>query len=265
MNRKPRRSERPARPMVEYRFKIDSYTPDTIPMARLAEYLEELATLLGERQSVHFIALEDGSTVPVVGIEREAVPKVEQRVRDVKLNEGPDDARRARRALNDKLIYDNGSGVLIGPTGHKLLIFPGRKEAAEPVYGPFNQPGVFDGVPIVIGGKLDRVPVHIQDNGDVYLCEASREVAKGLAPFLFTTCVRVKGTGRWYRDKDGTWEMRNFAIDSFSEVKADGLSAAVDRLRQIPARWKERPDALGDLKDIRHDSSDADTEAEPKP
>ncbi len=251
--------------MVEYRFQIDSYTPDTIPMARLAEYLEELATLLGERQSVHFLAVEDGSTVPVVGIEREAVPKVEQRVRDVKLNEGPEDARRARKALNDKLIYDNGSGALIGPTGSKLLVFPGRKAPTEPVFGPFNQPGTLDGIPIVIGGKQDRVPVHIEDGGGIYLCEASREVAKGLASYLFTTCIRVNGTGRWYRDKDGVWEMRNFIIDGFTEVASDSLGTAVEKLRKIPAQWKERPDPLSDLKSLRYDPSDDETEVEPKP
>lgn len=39
-----------------YRFKIDAYSPDTMPMARLAQYMGELAVLLGEREAVHSIA-----------------------------------------------------------------------------------------------------------------------------------------------------------------------------------------------------------------
>jgi len=211
------------------------------------------------------LKVEPGSTVPVIGIEREAVPKVEGRVREVKLNEGPDDARRARKALNDKLIYDNGSGALIGPTGNKLLVFPGRQQPGDPIYGPFNQPGAFDGVPIVIGGEHDPVPVHIEDQNGVLLCKASREVAKSLSPCLFTTWVRVRGTGRWYRDKDGTWEMKHFIIDGFTEIKSDSLSTALERLRSIPASWKERPDPLRDLKTLRYDPSEVETDPKPKP
>jgi hypothetical protein len=33
---------------AEYRFRIDAFTPETMPMARLAEYMSQLAQLLGE-------------------------------------------------------------------------------------------------------------------------------------------------------------------------------------------------------------------------
>ena len=33
---------------AEYRFSIDAYTPATMPMARLAEYMAQLALILGE-------------------------------------------------------------------------------------------------------------------------------------------------------------------------------------------------------------------------
>ena len=46
----------------EFRLKIEAYTPDTMPMERLAEYLAELALMLGERTFVHFVRLEAGST-----------------------------------------------------------------------------------------------------------------------------------------------------------------------------------------------------------
>jgi hypothetical protein len=60
----------------EYRFKITAYTPATIPMARLAEYMAELAVVLGEEEHVHFVRLQKGSTVLVHNIENEIFCKL---------------------------------------------------------------------------------------------------------------------------------------------------------------------------------------------
>ena len=53
----------------EYLFKIEAFTPETMPMARLAKYLTELAAILGESKSVHLIRIESGSTALVHKIE----------------------------------------------------------------------------------------------------------------------------------------------------------------------------------------------------
>ena len=45
---------------LELKFHIHAYTRDTIPMWRLAEYLSDLATILGEKHSVHFDRIERG-------------------------------------------------------------------------------------------------------------------------------------------------------------------------------------------------------------
>ena len=45
----------------EYRFVIDACNPDTLPMSRLAEYMGELARLLGSPDQVHFVRLEGGA------------------------------------------------------------------------------------------------------------------------------------------------------------------------------------------------------------
>ena len=43
--------------VLTYRLKIDAYTPETMPMGRLAEYMADLAVILGERAAVHFVQL----------------------------------------------------------------------------------------------------------------------------------------------------------------------------------------------------------------
>ena len=239
---------------IELRFKLDAYTPETIPMDRLAAYLYDLAIMLGERQSVHFSHLESGSTLPVVKVDWEAIPKVRKRANDVRNNEGPEEARKAKASIERMLVADNASAELLEPSGTRLLYFPGRKRLAEPEYGPVNQSGTLDGIPIVIGGESDPVPVHLQDRDAVHNCRASRIIAKRLAPSMFTAPVRVHGIGRWFREATGLWTMRLFTIEGFTELKIESVADAARRLQQISARWKDLPDAVGDLVSLRGDA-----------
>ncbi len=60
----------------EFRFTIERDTPETLPMARLAEYLSQLATLFGEKQAVHVTASEADGAVPLIRVEADALPQV---------------------------------------------------------------------------------------------------------------------------------------------------------------------------------------------
>jgi hypothetical protein len=79
-----------------------------MPMARLAEYLAELALMLGERPAVHFVRVEAGSITVVHTVEAEAIPKVRERVQTVGSGTAPPDAMRAYRSINKMLRDDNG-------------------------------------------------------------------------------------------------------------------------------------------------------------
>jgi hypothetical protein len=248
-------------PRRRYRFVIDeSFTPDTLPMWRLAEYMTELADLLGEKPYVHFVALESGSAALVQEIEHEAYPKVRVRVHDVKRGEGPLDARRAYETINRKLADDNASGALVeelepnAPLA-RVLEFPGRKRYVEAEYGPLTQAGTLQGVVIVVGGESDPVPIHLEDQDQVYLCRAKRPLAKELATYIFGQPVRVEGNGRWLRDETGTWVLKTFTIASFMPLEDETLSTVIAKLRQIPAKWTARTDALTALRDLRSDEA----------
>src|SRR3989344_5225289 len=97
---------------AEYPFKIDVFTPDTLPMARLAKYLAALADLVGHSDSTHFVAIEKGSAKLVHKVEAPDVPKVDRRLGDVAQGVGPKDAVRAFKALDDLLADDNAVGEL---------------------------------------------------------------------------------------------------------------------------------------------------------
>jgi hypothetical protein len=241
----------------EYRFKIDAYDPETMPLSRLTEYLKDLTDILGEEKTnVHLIRIDEGSTVPVLSIDSEAEPKVLHRLHEVDQNNAPHHVMEAAVRMNRRLRMDGATGTIIGPEGNNVIIFPGA-ERADIEYGPFNQPGTLDGVPIMIGGMLAQVPVHLQGRrGEKYICEASRDKAKEIAHYLFNTVVRVEGIGRWIRHAEGDWELVSFRIGDFTplaKLSALSLKESIDELRQIPAKWKELDDPVGELMRIRDD------------
>ena len=82
-----------------YRFVIQqAYTPQTLPMARLAEYMGRMATLLGEKSHVHFVRIEEGSAVLLQDVEQEAQPLVRERIHAVREDAGPPDLKQAYEA-----------------------------------------------------------------------------------------------------------------------------------------------------------------------
>jgi hypothetical protein len=243
----------PSKPIthVEYRFEIDAFTPETIPLARLSHYLRDLALMMGEESSVHLARIDAGSTVPVIRVDWEAEPKVRERLRAVKLNEGPSEPRRAFKEINKRLVEDNASGVLLDPRATKVIQFPGRHAANQIEFGPITQPGSFQGIPIKIGGEGDPVPVHLEDGESKYIVSAPRRIAKGLAVHLFMDLVRIEGRGRLIRNRLGEWQMLSFYAHGFEVVPDGDIRRNVETLRAISAAWKEREDPLADLEAVR--------------
>jgi hypothetical protein len=238
----------------EYRFKIGAYTPATMPMARIAEYMRDLAVLLGEPEYVHFVKLQKGSTALVHRVNREAVPKVEERTAAVRDGHAPRDAMQAKENINRRLRDDNTSGALIRGTRATIIRFPGREEVEED-RTTFSEEGSIDGIPIVVGGEGDPCPVHLRssDNTLTYLCDVDRNQAKKLATYLFDTEIRAHGIGRWVRDERGSWSLDRFRIKSFDPLSDLPLSAVVATLRTIPgSQWPSVEDPWAELDRIRH-------------
>ena len=236
----------------EYRFVIDAYRPDTLPMARLAEYMGELARLLGKVDQVHFVRLEAGSTVLVQRVEPEAASDVKERLHALRQHNRPDDAAKAFTTLDRYLADDNATGLLQEGEGAEVLRFPGREAPAPLTFGAFNQTGVLDGVLIRIGGRDDTVPAHLRDGDTIHLCNATRDMAKRLAVHLYGPPLRVHGNGRWERDADGGWVMKRFNITSFDVLDDAPLGEVARRLRDVKGSgWKEVEDPTAELRHLR--------------
>jgi hypothetical protein len=235
-----------------FSFVLEAFTPDTLPMARLAEYLADLANLLGEKERVHFRSVEEGSAGLAYDVESVAVPKVRDRVRGARIASAVSEERRAFESIDHRLRKDNSPASLKEKdTGATILYFPGPKRDVDPEYGPFTEQGALQGRIINVGGKRNIVNVNIQDNERVYYCEASRDVALQLAPLMFNHDVRVRGTGRYLRNADGQWEMLGFRISQFEKLDSKPLGEVVERLRAVTKKVGLPTDILTRLADLR--------------
>ncbi len=251
----------PPRPKSgEYRFHVDAFTPETMPMHRLAEYLGYLSQILGERSYVHFDRLEGGSTSIVHRIEREAEPKVRTRIALVQDGGGPPEAVQAVRHVNRLLREDNASADLrVGKRGAKILEFPGRLQKVT-TFPVIKQAGSLDGMLLRVGGKDDTVPVTLESDGaPTSGCYTTRAIAKSLASRLFEY-VRLHGFGKWVRDVDGQWNLESFKITSFEALEASSLTDALRSIRELKIDWGKEPtedlDVIGPGRTRgRHDSN----------
>lgn len=237
---------------TEFDFRITAYSPDTIPMERLAKYMGELAALMGNASAVHFSKLKKGSTRICVRVQAEDVPKVSQRIASATGLDAPADVVRIIRNINTMLRDDGARGFLKHGTA-QIYKFPGADEKIPQRVGPIKEAGVLDGEVIRVGGK-DRT-IHIllvgPDGQEYKLVTTSRDVAKGMANHLYCA-VRVTGTGTWSRNEEGDWELESFSVQGFEPIEDSSLIEAFAALQAVEgSEWKRMDDPLAVWQKLR--------------
>jgi len=225
-------------------------------MARLALYLLDLAQLLGHRDSVHLVAVEDGSTQPVIYVDADEESRVTERVRHAQRGVGPRDANWAYKKIDTKLRKDNASATIINVSKKaEVLEFPGIKTNLPQAYGPIKEKASLVGELKRVGGFDPTIPIHLKRaDGVIFYCDADENIAKQLAP-LYSRIVRVHGVATYSRGKEGVWKIDHFTIQSFDSepLSEETFSTTMERLRNIPGN--EGPtmeDPLEELRSIRY-------------
>lgn len=237
-------------------FYIDAFTPGTMPMVRLGEYLTQISHLYGEVTSVHFQRLTAGSVAILSNVEVEAHPKVRARIERLRLHPTAEDTRSltAFERIDSMLAQDNAVG-LVRENSAVLLRFPGRENLQEHSIPPLKQDAELTGIVFRLGGFRAKVPVHLFWHGQTYQCTADRDTARELAKFLFGSPVRITGTGTWMRTKSGQWMVKAFSIRRFLPLETKPLNEAVKELRQAHAGsgWARLERPASTLADLRGD------------
>ncbi len=249
-------SNEPLNPMdapTAYQFVMDRWLPKTIPMKRLAQYLDKLSVLFGSPDHVHFDKITKGSAMPKCDVDEVAAADVAHNLQAA--NDGTwADGVKARKDINRMLMDDGQVGYLRVYKGPKVMEFPGRKTPlAQEV--SVHEVGEIEGVVIRVGGRDPIVPVHLQGaEGEYFRCNTTRPIAKELARLLFDRQVRVSGKGKWRRNSDGVWNLEEFQIAGFVPLADTPLDEFIKGMRAVPGSgWNEMDDPHAELKRIRGD------------
>lgn len=243
---------------VEYVFRIDAFTPDTLPMARLAEYLAALAKLLGFPEHTHFVRLEKGSARLVHKVDPVDAPKVETRLDGIRLGAAPKDAINARRSLDDLLANDNATGVLTESTTGRIVIpFPGRDRPKPLTFPAFREDTSIDGQVVNIGGRDSTAHATLQD-GDTFHTNLSmkREQARELGKLLYGPTVRLHGNGRFERHPDGVWRMLDFRVERIERLDDRSLLDTFRMLRDVSGNGLMDAEAYRNIASEREQGED---------
>ncbi len=227
-------------------FVINSFTPETIPMARLAEYMGVLAELLGKRDSLHFERVEPGSLRIKYWTPKEDAEEVVERPAQIAAGTADKTTLSAFNKMNDLLEADRAVGSF--QFSAVVLPFPGRERVHSPIYGPVDEDMTIEGQLVRIGGKDRSIHAHIQDGDAFFNCEMTRGLAMDMCHYLFGPTIRVTGSARFQRDREGEWKQLSFKAIKFEELDDTPLSHVIAKWRAIEGNgWREIRDPLAEL------------------
>lgn len=87
----------------ELSFVIPGYTPETMPVGRLIEYLQQMAVILGDPESLRLLGIREGSVARVLHAPKAVALQAKERARRISRGDGTrkqvDAYNRARRML----------------------------------------------------------------------------------------------------------------------------------------------------------------------
>ena len=237
-----------------YTLYIDAFSPGTIPMARLAQYMQNFAALLGHESAVRLQGLESGSTRIVTAVDLEYVPKVDRRLEQARRGEGSHEAIRAKTGIDRLLAGDNATGFVYEGEDEsaRIIPFPGASGAKPMTCGPFHQEDTLDGILISVSGASETVRLQLQ-NGDITYTgiQTHREMARDIAGHMYEP-MRIYGVGKWMRDEAGKWILKTFRVDSYEVLEADDLKDVIHDMRAVEgSAWKAMVDPLSTLRALR--------------
>lgn len=234
-------------------FKIDSYTPETLPMARLVQYLAQLVSLYGSDDLVHFDKLIRGSAIVQVSVDAVAVPAVLHRLGNVRSTQPDPDAEKAYRAIDKLLRADNAVGSITRGKDTNILEFPGRTQPATDTI-TIHQPTTVDGVLIKIGGRDETIPVTLRSVEGKIINGEIRGVAqaKELSRHYMNGVLRVAGNGKWSRTGNGEWLLEALSIQSYEVIDSAPLDQVLFELRSVEQNgWGELENSIEAWKRLR--------------
>jgi len=223
---------------------IPAYTPDTMPLDRLLDYLRQIGDVVGAPQDLHLVRIEASSTMPVFSVQVPVAIQARQRAAEIRTGGGTDRQRAAYNQIRQMIRKDSGRPASLKDRTGVILDFPPAPEELESA-STVRQATTFDGSLMRLGGVGDPVPVQMQDlNGEVFSgFSAPRTIAKSIAPLIFEP-IRVTGIGEWERTPQGVWKLNRMSIQAYEPLSNETLAEVFQKLRLAPVIWPPDADDL---------------------
>jgi len=223
-----------------FEFVLPGYTPETMPLDRLLEYLGQLMVILGNPSDLHLIKIEKSSTKPVFLMPHHAAVKARKRARDTWEGGGPVPARKAYSRIRRMVSEDGGEPARLTSKSATILEFPSVDLGADQEIGSVRQASSITGELIRVGGETEFDQILVRDVSGAVIagCFATKETAKQLAKHLHEY-VRLHGIASWHRDRHGKWQMMRMKVQTFEKVDDESLTHALAAVQGAVVDWPE--------------------------
>lgn len=230
-----------------YSFRIQKFTPETMPFGRLVDYYAELQKMLGVSDNLHLTDIFESSHGNKFRVDFNHETELQKRIAELNEGTAPNAAKKAQDKLNAMLKADATSADFVDSMGQNVIVFPGKGLDAQSIIR-IRDAATFVGELYHIAGTKDDAKIRLTTEAyGVVFCTTTRDIAKSLRDFLFED-IKVSGRGTWTRDGAGTWDIDDFAITDFTPVKKESLRQSIDRIRSARVVWPD--DALRVVRDI---------------
>lgn len=226
--------------LERFEFTVPGYTPDTMPLNRLLEYLNNLSIVLGEASELHLVGIETSSTRPVLMMRHDVATRARARASEARQGRASNRRRDAFEAIRKLVSEDGGEAATLTAPEGKILEFPRLDLGLDQVVHSVRQATSLEGELIRVGGLRENAQLLMQEfSGKVVAgCTAPRAVARALAAFLYKP-ISVSGTGNWHRTVEGKWEVTNLHVQSFYPLDEDEPEDVIAKLRAANVTWPD--------------------------
>jgi hypothetical protein len=228
----------------ELEFDIPAYTPETMPLDRLLQYLQQIGELVGAPEQMHLVRIEPSSTKPVFVMPTPVATQARERAAAVRTGNGTNVQRAAYTRIRQMVRRDGGKPASLKDRTGVILDFPPTPEEMQAVVG-VRQASSFDGALLRVGGVGDYTPILMQDlGGEVFAgFSAPKVLAKEMAKLLFEP-VRITGIGSWDRSPAGEWKLNKMLVQAYEPLGDETLGDIIQKLRAAPVEWPPNADEL---------------------
>ena len=244
------------KPNWDYALRIKGVSLETLPIAVLAEYLKEFASLMGDSAKPVLDGIVKGSVIVRVRQAGEHPAYTRNRLQQA-ANDPLGPGGRSYERITQLMVRNGAKGDVIDRQEHTVIAFPGSAQPEEPEPDVIlSDVGTLDGLVVGVSGADDTVHLRLQDQGGVEHRITLRDLAmaRSLAARFRTSPVRVHVHGTWRRSPKGKWEAHQVYADRIEDLDEDSAKQVFDTLRSIKTGWTDLADPLAELADIRGES-----------